>query len=88
MIRVRYDPELPRLSIEGHAGAGPRGQDIICAGVSALVIALQRAVPGIVGDGLAFFAGGEKAAYRVVAGGLGALAERYPEYITMTGGRK
>ena len=79
---------MPRLSVEGHAGAGPRGQDIICAGVSALVIALERAAPGIVGDGFALFAGGEEAAYRVIAGGLSALAERYPEHIKMTGGRQ
>jgi len=30
------------LTVEGHAGAGPEGQDIICAAVSMLVSALGR----------------------------------------------
>ena len=49
MIRVflyyRYD-RLEGLVVEGHAGYGPRGQDIVCAAVSALaqtaVLALER----------------------------------------------
>ncbi len=41
MIRVRIDrDETGRVEgyhVEGHAGFGPRGRDIVCAGVSALV---------------------------------------------------
>lgn len=35
MIRITETPYT--LRVEGHAGAGPQGHDIVCAGVSALV---------------------------------------------------
>ncbi|MDR0568985.1 MAG: ribosomal-processing cysteine protease Prp [Spirochaetaceae bacterium] len=37
-INAALDPEglLERCSITGHAGAGPRGNDIVCAAVSVL----------------------------------------------------
>lgn len=31
---------LCRLAVDGHAGAGPKGRDLVCAAVSALVEAL------------------------------------------------
>ena len=42
MIRARYnrDGETHTLSVNGHAGYGEKGQDIVCAGVSAIVFAL------------------------------------------------
>lgn len=42
MIRVRYekDGEMHTLSVNGHAGYAEKGEDIVCAGVSALVYAL------------------------------------------------
>ncbi len=40
MIRARYRREAPELTIAGHAGYAPAGQDIVCAGVSALTGAL------------------------------------------------
>lgn len=33
-----------RLNVTGHAGFAPKGQDILCAAVSALVSALERMV--------------------------------------------
>ena len=39
MIRVTAEPE--RLTVQGHAGFAPRGQDIVCAAVSALMLALS-----------------------------------------------
>lgn len=42
MTRVRYDREDLRLEIEGHAGAGPRGADPVCAALSMLMMALER----------------------------------------------
>ena len=38
MIRVTAEPE--RLTVQGHAGFAPRGQDIVCAAASALMLAL------------------------------------------------
>ena len=32
------------MVLSGHAGAGPKGHDLVCAGVSALACTLGRAV--------------------------------------------
>lgn len=32
------------MTLRGHAGAGPKGQDLVCAGASALACTLGRAV--------------------------------------------
>lgn len=40
MIRVTAEPG--RLTAEGHADYGPAGQDIVCAAVSALLLALAE----------------------------------------------
>ena len=40
MTRIRMDWKTLEMTAEGHAGGGPRGQDIICAGISALMMAL------------------------------------------------
>ena len=48
MIRVRYAPEAYALTAVGHAGAGPAGQDLVCAAASALMQTLEsraRSVP-------------------------------------------
>jgi uncharacterized protein YsxB (DUF464 family) len=44
LIRVRYRAEDCFLEITGHAGSAPRGQDLICAGVSALALTLAENV--------------------------------------------
>ena len=42
MIYAKYDRngDMHNLFINGHAGYAPKGQDIVCAGVSSLVYAL------------------------------------------------
>ena len=40
MLKVEYFPRIPALSLAGHAGSGPKGQDLVCAGASALFFAL------------------------------------------------
>jgi len=40
MIRVRFAPRC--VALEGHAGYGPRGADIVCAAVSTLVYVQTR----------------------------------------------
>lgn len=41
MIRCRYNKETYELWIDGHAGFAPTGEDIVCAGVTALEVALD-----------------------------------------------
>ena len=43
MIRVQAGPGS--LAIHGHAGAGPRGADIVCAAVSILAETLAASLP-------------------------------------------
>lgn len=40
MIHVTYYRSYNRVTVEGHAGAGPEGHDLVCAGVSALALTL------------------------------------------------
>ena len=42
MIRAEYVPREHTLLVRGHAGSGEPGRDLICAGVSALVLALRE----------------------------------------------
>lgn len=43
MTRVLYEPNAFHLRIEGHAGSAPKGEDLVCAGISALGFALLLA---------------------------------------------
>ncbi len=56
MIRVTYHRQYNRVKVEGHAGSGPEGHDLVCAAVSAIVLTLagnvsymeaQEAVHGV-----------------------------------------
>lgn len=40
MVTVTYHRSTFRLTADGHAGAGKKGTDVVCAGVSALVLTL------------------------------------------------
>ena len=40
MIEVTYYRQYNRVTVEGHAGAGPEGHDLVCAAVSSLVLTL------------------------------------------------
>ena len=40
MINVIYYRQFSRVTVEGHAGAGPEGHDLVCASASALALTL------------------------------------------------
>lgn len=42
MTRVFFEPQEPRLTMEGHAGAGEKGGDLVCAALSMLMMTLER----------------------------------------------
>ncbi len=57
MIHVIYYRQYNRVTVEGHAGSGPEGHDLVCAAVSALALTLagnvsymeaQEAVWGVI----------------------------------------
>lgn len=84
MIRVRYSPNAPGLTITGHALYAPKGGDIVCAAASILAYTLIKGggTAEELGNGLRI-TGGEKEreAFRLIAGGYELLAEGYPENI-------
>ena len=40
MIHVIYHRKYNRVTVEGHAGSGPEGHDLVCSAVSALALTL------------------------------------------------
>ena len=40
MIQVIYYRQYNRVAVEGHAGSGPEGHDLVCSAVSALALTL------------------------------------------------
>ena len=46
-IRMTEREDGVELSAHGHAGAAPRGQDVVCAGVSALLYAFVAYLEGL-----------------------------------------
>lgn len=43
MTTVHFDPKAYKLELRGHAGAGRQGEDLVCAGASALAFAALNA---------------------------------------------
>lgn len=43
MTTVLYEPKRFHIRVEGHAGSAPKGEDLVCAGVSALGFTLLLA---------------------------------------------
>ncbi len=46
MTRIVFDEEELELRVEGHAGSGAMGEDLICAGCSVLWLTLREALCG------------------------------------------
>lgn len=92
MIRVRAGER--RITVSGHAGYAPAGQDIVCAAVSALTYALAgyleetgQAARSDIRRGYADIEGAEGcgAAFALVRCGMEQLAAAYPGRVEMTG---
>lgn len=92
MIRVRAGER--RITVSGHAGYAPAGQDIVCAAVSALTYALAgyleetgQAARSDIRRGYADIEGAEGcgAAFALVRCGMEQLAAVYPGCVEMTG---
>lgn len=92
MIRVRAGER--RITVSGHAGYAPAGQDIVCAAVSALTYALAgyleetgQAARSDIRRGYADIEGakGCGAAFALVRCGMEQLAAAYPDCVEMTG---
>lgn len=77
MIRIEIirnkEGRIARFTVEGHANAGPHGEDIVCAAVSALT---QTALLGLEGYLC------HKVRYEVVSGRILAQLEETPDALT------
>ena len=47
MIQITYNRAIPSVTIEGHAGSGEKGHDLVCAAVSILAYTLASLVDGL-----------------------------------------
>lgn len=95
MIRVNYYPQEPRLLVSGHAGYAPLGEDIVCAGISALyctlrmhegVVEVQGRYPPMEERRCALCAEADrwqelKPLFDMIAMGMRDIAQRYPEHV-------
>lgn len=94
MINVKI--EQGKITARGHAGYAPKGQDIVCAAFSVLSLTLEIAVERLTEDDIRISLenGKMKAQWRQISPkgqllidayieGVKALAENYPEYITV-----
>ena len=100
MTRVRYDREGLCLTMEGHAQAGPAGDDLVCAALSTLMMTLERRMqdtaertlpivkraPGFFSIRCAPERGEElcRESFDTIAAGIAALAENRPENVSRT----
>lgn len=94
MINVTI--EQGKITASGHAGYAPKGYDIVCAAFSVLSLTLDTAVKKFTDDNIEIVleSGRMKAQWQQVSPkgqllidayieGVKALAENYPEYITV-----
>lgn len=49
MVTIRYFPQENRVTVQGHAGSGEKGRDLVCSAVSALTYTLAENVNGLGG---------------------------------------
>ena len=87
------------ITVKGHAGYAPQGQDIVCAGVSALIQTVVRSMEQLTKDPISYTLakGNTKIVYenlsergRVLAEvfliGAGLISTAYPEHVKVKGG--
>ncbi len=78
------------LNASGHAGMAPRGEDLVCAAVSALVQTLAIYADSVqrLESGRAILSGvgtAQYEAFKVVMSGILAIQRNYPKYLKIRG---
>ena len=82
MIEAVYDRDDLTLTLTGHAEYAPRGQDIVCAGVSTLVYTLINSCRcEIMGETVRVK--DDRRIYDAVILGLGMISEKFPKNLRM-----
>lgn len=92
MIEIKVDSsdafKTYIMTVKGHAGMAPYGQDIVCAGVSSLVQTLALYADHVEmrpGDVFLSGKGAEQyEAFLVIMNGLKGVADAYPEAVNIS----
>lgn len=98
MLDISLNTRKFELTVSGHAGYAPEGQDIVCAGASMLTATLARALGGI--DGYSYEDDGHTVriacmpslgqvervvqVFDVIDCGYGILCNSYPNHVRYT----
>ena len=92
MIRITCEPQKYSMTVEGHSGSAPKGEDLICAAVSIVTLTLAEMVVTVctdrevtVRDGYARIRGGKAAAqyFDFARTAFKALSAEYPEHVLL-----
>ena len=84
MIEVQYDGKA-LVTARGHAGAGEKGQDLVCAAVTALLMTLgENSRKQDLRPGNARISGGDPNIYRAICRGFARMAVLFPKYVHYT----
>lgn len=89
-IKACTDGKSIELEVRGHAGYAPKGEDIVCAGISTLVQTMLACLDDYcvrrIKEGYVYIsASGEGAinAYKYTVTGLKMIADTYPGYVNL-----
>ena len=81
MIEVTYDGKNG-LTVQGHAEAGAKGKDLVCAAVTSLTLALgKNCKMSAYMDGRAVLGGGSEEIFKAFAKGYEMLANFFPDCV-------
>lgn len=81
MIQVTYDG-YSKVEVRGHARSGPKGRDLVCAGVTTLVLTLrENCRDAEIRPGYARLTGGSPEIFRGVSRGFAMLAKNFPQCV-------
>lgn len=92
MIKVTCEPQIQRMTVEGHSGSAPKGEDLVCAAVSIIVLTLAEMVITKcddreieIRDGYARIRGTKEAVwyFDFARTAFKALTAEYPEYVLL-----
>lgn len=92
MTKITCEPQAWRITVEGHSGSAPKGEDLVCAAVSIIVLTLAEMVVTVckdreieIRDGYARIRGAKEAAqyFDFARTAFKALAAEYPEYVLL-----
>lgn len=89
MIHAVLDADYNGLSltVDGHSGSAPRGEDLVCAAVSILIQTLAEELRGVnsyeleTGHFKCYVPEEDEACVMFAADGLRLLSEQYPDYV-------